>query len=140
MFRIPRSLTTAAIAALSLGGIVASGIATPASAAGGPPWGTEAASVGSLNFYNAQGQRITGGNLTDQPLAAYIEGTTTIRSGDNKATLFAYTPVNGVSPGGWSGEQVSTTTVYPNGAAPGSLATDTLPVVTGGTSTSDISR
>jgi hypothetical protein len=87
--------------------------------------------VGSLAFYNTAGQPVIGGNLSDLPIAAYTEGSATVRAGDTKATLYAYTPVNGESPGQWSGEALSASTVFPNAAAPGSLGTTSLPVVTG---------
>ena len=96
------------------------------------PWAlTEPNTVGSLNFYNAAGQQITGGNVTDDPTATYIEGTSTLRAKDTTATLFGYAPVLGQQPGQWSGELLSSSTTYPNSSAPGSLATATLPVVSG---------
>jgi hypothetical protein len=115
---------------VSLGAAV--GFAGTAFAAGNPPWEPVAnpPEVGSLQFFNAAGQQITGGNLTDSPIAAYVEGTSTIRSGDTKATLFAYTPVNGVAPGAWSGEQLGSSS-YPNSSAPAPLKTSALPVESG---------
>ena len=91
----------------------------------------ESNAVGTLVFYNAAGQQITSGNVTDAPLAAYVEGSATIRSGDTKATLFGYLPVAGEDPGQWSGEQFSASTTYPDVSAPSPLSSATLPVVTG---------
>ena len=82
-------------------------------------------------FYNAAGQQVTGGNLTDSPVAAYVEGTSTIRSGDSVATLYGYLPVNGQPTSEWSGEQLGLTTTFPNTGAPPPLNTATLPVETG---------
>jgi hypothetical protein len=48
--------------------------------------------------------QITGGNLTDQPLAAYVEGSAAPRSGDTIAALYGYLPKASQSPGQWSGE------------------------------------
>ncbi len=125
-----RSVALVTAALVGLGGLV--GLAGTASASGTPPWEPVGGpDVGSLAFFNSAGQQITGGNLTDAPLAAYVEGSTTLRNGDTKATLFGATPVSGVAPGQWSGEQLSGSTAFPNGSAPGPLATATLPVVTG---------
>jgi hypothetical protein len=122
------ALVTAAI--VGLGGLV--GLAGTASASGSPPWEPVGGNdVGSLAFFNSAGQQITGGNLTDGPLAAFVQGTTTLRANDTKATLFAATPVNGVAPGQWSTEQISGSTAFPNPSAPESLGTSVLPVVTG---------
>jgi hypothetical protein len=107
--------------------------ATPSSASTTPPWEPDGNSVGGLVFYNAAGSIITGGNVTDSPIAAYVAGTTVIRSGDTKATLYGFLPKNGVAPGAWSGEALSASTTYPNGSAPAAvqaLAAGT-PVVSG---------
>ena len=52
------------------------GFAGSAFAAGNPPWEPVAnpPEVGSLTFYNAAGQQITGGSTTAQPFAAYVQG------------------------------------------------------------------
>jgi tryptophanyl-tRNA synthetase len=104
-----------------------------ASATGNPPWEPIAnpPEAGSLTFYNAAGQQITGGSTTTQPFAAYIQGSTELHAGDVKATVLGYTPVNGQAPGAWSGEAISASTTYPNASAPGSLGTSSLPLVTG---------
>lgn len=125
------------------GGALVTAWAGTASAAGGPPWepinGPE---VGGLTFYNAAGNQITGGSITAQPIAAYVQGTAVPQSftGNTKATLFAYTPVDGQAPGTWSGQALSASTIYPNSAAPGALATSTLPVVTGASGDTSLSQ
>ena len=99
-----------------------------------PPWEPVAnpPQVGGLTFYNAAGQPITGGSISTAPLAAYVQGTNLTRSGDTKATLFAVTPIDGEAPGQWSGtDQLSSSTVFPNSSAPSTLASATLPLVTG---------
>jgi hypothetical protein len=96
-----------------------------------PPWEPDTSSVGGLTFYNAAGQQVTGGNLTDSPIAAFVLGGATIRSGDTKATLYGYVPVKGVAPGAWSGEQLGSSTTYPNTSAPAPLNASTLPLETG---------
>jgi hypothetical protein len=96
-----------------------------------PPWEPDAQSVGGLLFYNASGVAITGGNVTDSPLAAYVQGETIVRTGDTKATLYGYLPVDGQLPAAWSGEQLRASTAYPNASAPAPLNVSTLPVETG---------
>ena len=110
-------------------------IATPQAGAFTPaaPWEplplkTQA---GGLVFFNATGHPITSGSITSQPLAAYVEGTSVLNSANTQATLFAYTPTNGVPAGKWSGSQLGGTTHYPNASAPSPLNTSPLPVFTG---------
>jgi hypothetical protein len=123
---------TIAIGVLTLvSGVLTMGFAGPAGASGNPPWEPDPSSVGGLAFYNASGQQIYGGNLTDSPIAAYVEGSSTVRSGDTVATLYGYLPVNGELPTQWSGEQLGETTTFPNASAPAPLNTSTLPVETG---------
>ena len=116
----------------TIGPLVAVGGGT-AYAAGNPPWEPVAnpPEVGHLLFFNAAGEQITGGSINTSPLAAYVQGTTAIRSGDTVATLFGVTPVFGVAAGQWGGEQLSGTTSYPNATAPTALASSSLPLVTG---------
>jgi hypothetical protein len=117
-------------------------MATSASAATNTPWEpvTNPPEVGSINFFDANGFQIIGGSLTAQPLAAYAQGTTTIRSGDTKATLFGYLPVDGQAPGAWSGEALSASTTFPSTSAPSALASSALPLVTGGSGDESISQ
>ena len=117
---------SAALAAVALAAPAASSAAT---AAAGPPWGTDPNSVGSLTFYNSAGQVVTSGSITDSPIAAYVQGSNTIRSGDTKATLFGYLPVQGQAPGQWSGEAMSASTPYPPASGP--LKSSSLPIVSG---------
>ncbi len=127
-----RTKGTVAVGVLALvSGIFTVGLAGTASAAGNPPWEPDPSSVGGLAFFNAAGQQVTGGNLTDSPIAAYVEGSSTVRSGDTVATLYGYLPVKGQLPTQWSGEQLGLTTTFPNPSAPAPLNTSTLPVETG---------
>src|SRR5580658_898751 len=124
-----------ALLASTSGGLVAL-TAGAASASGNPPWEpvSNPPDVGALVFYNAAGQQVTGGQVSSQPIAAYVQGTATVQAGDNKATLYGFLPVNGQTPAQWSGEALDGATVYPNASAPGSLASSSLPLVTGGAS------
>lgn len=125
---------TAILGSQSVAGAAARVGATPVAAqvAATPPWEPDKTDeVGGLVFYNAEGQVITGGSLTDSPVAAYVEGTNTIVAGDTKATLFGYLPVKGQSPGQWSGEALGSSTTYPNPSYPSPLNTTGLPVEAG---------
>jgi hypothetical protein len=130
MNKFVRSIALVATATVAAGSLAA-GLGGTAFAAGNPPWEPDAGSVGGLVFFNAAGQQITGGNLSDSPLAAYVEGTKTVRAGDTKATLYGYDPVAGTAPGTWNGEALGSSTTYPNAGAPAPLNTATLPVESG---------
>jgi hypothetical protein len=127
--------TAAAFGCLLVGGtaltIGVTAATADASGTTAPPWEPDASSVGGLLLYNAVGQQVTGGNVTDSPIAAYIQGASTIQSGDTKATLYGYTPVSGEAPGAWTGFQLTTASAYPNAGAPSPLNTSPLPLVTG---------
>jgi hypothetical protein len=130
MKKLLKSGVAVAVGTLAAG-VLSLALAGTASASGPPPWEPDGNSVGGLIFYNAAGQQITGGNITTTPLAAYAQGTATIRAGDTTATLYGYLPVDGQSPGQWSGEALSGSTTFPNAAAPGAIGTSPLPLVTG---------
>jgi hypothetical protein len=129
------SLAAASILVSALSGtaaVVVSTIGAQSSAAAStPPWEPDPNSVGGLVFYNTLGAVITGGNLTDSPVAAYVEGTTAPRAGDTKASLFGFLPVDGQPTGQWSGEILGSSTAFPNGSAPSPLDDLTLPLETG---------
>jgi len=129
-----RSLVVGA-AALAVAGfsLAAGGGAALAAGGGGPtpPWESaiSPAPNGSITFYNAQGQVVTGGSITASGLGAYaVASTADPRSGDNKATLFLYTPVNGEAPGAWGGDAIGTSDTYPNTTAPDPIGTTANPV------------
>jgi len=130
MNKFVRSIALVATATVAAGSLAA-GFGGTAFAGTPPPWEPDANSGGALVFFNAAGQQITGGKVTDTPIAAYVEGTTTVRAGDTKATLYGYDPVAGTAPGTWGGEALGSSTTYPNSGAPAPLKTATLPVETG---------
>ncbi len=130
-------------AALAAGAITAptsSAATSPRLSETAPPWEPDPDSVGGLLFFNSAGDEITGGSITDSPIAAYVEGTNTIRAGDVKATLFGYLPVEGESTGEFQGESLGESTAYPNSSAPAPLNTATLPVETGASGDEDLSE
>jgi hypothetical protein len=130
MKRILTSVAAMAVGAIASGGLL-TGLASGAHASASPPWEPDPSSVGGLVFYNSAGHVITGGSTTESPLAAYVEGSATVRSGDNVATLFGFLPVKGQKPTQWTGEALSGSTTYPNSSAPKPLKSATLPVVSG---------
>jgi len=132
MKKLFTSLAAVSLITVTMGSL-AVGLSGSAFAAGNPPWEPVAnpPQAGSLTFYNAAGQQITGGSTTAQPFAAYVQGSTVLHAGDTKATVLGYTPVNGEAPGAWTGEAISASTKFPNAYAPGSLGTSSLPLVTG---------
>jgi hypothetical protein len=134
-----RTLAIGAVAAATVAGVgvMAGGGAAFAAGGGGstPPWySTETvAPEGSITFYNAQGQVVTGGNLTDTEMAAYaVASAPDTRTGDTKAVLYAYTPVEGENPLTWTGGELSLAEAYPNTSAPGGIGTTANPVLSGG--------
>ena len=131
--KIKFTKTFAAIAvAATAAGLALAGGGTASAYGTATPWvGTDANETGGLQFFNAAGTQIFGGNLSDAPLASYVVGTTVISSTNTKATVYGYLPNSGLAPGAWSGEQLSASTTYPNAAAPGALATTSYPVETG---------
>ena len=136
MNKFIRSIALVATATVAVGSLAAGFGGTAGAAA--PNWEPDANSVGGLLFFNAAGQQVTGGNVTDQPLAAFVEGTTVINAANTSATLFAALPVPATTPNPatWTTSQVSHSTVYsPEPAAvTAALGTTSLPVVTGSAS------
>lgn len=129
MKKLIRVLATAAVTVVAAGSL-STVFAGSAFAAGPPPWEPvgNPPEAGGLLFFNSSGTEITSGTI-NQPLAAYVVGTSTLRAGDSVATLDAYTPST-LPPGQWSGEQLSGSTNYPNASAPAPINTTSLPVVT----------
>src|SRR5262249_20274546 len=133
-----------ALATVGLGALAAHG-AIVTSGGGGPtpPWEASISPVpnGSVTFYNAKGQVVTGGSINDNGLGAFaVASTADGPAGRTKAGLFGNTPVLGENPGLWSGEQISASTNWPNGSAPAPIGATGNPVETnpgGDTSLSD---
>ncbi len=142
MRKLFRSAATVALAAVASGTLVA-GLTGTAEASTIPPWEVAQApattpavapnEVGGLTFYNSSGAVITGGNLSDNPIAAYIQGNAPLQGTPTLADLDGYTPTqNGVpvtSPGNWNGFSFGSSSLP--SSAPGALGTSSLPVYTG---------
>jgi hypothetical protein len=121
----------AGASALAIAGGLALAGAGSALAAGPAPWEPDPNAQGQVTFTDANGVPITGGNLSDSPLANFALGSTPGRTGDTKAVLFYYLPVKGVNSLSWNGGQVDGLTVYsPGSSLPPNLASTGLPVNT----------
>jgi hypothetical protein len=125
------------LAVVGAGLLTASDVALAGGGGGPPPpWESPTQTIspppaGSITFYNSKGQVVTGGSITASGLGAYaVASTLASDPAYTKATLFVYTPVSGELPALWSGEQISSSTNYPNSAAPGQLGTTANPVET----------
>ena len=131
-----------AAVALASGTLVA-GLAGTAHSATVPQWEVAQApattpavypnEVGGLTFYNSSGQVITGGNVSNNPIAAYIQGNTALQPHPTLVDLNGFDPTqSGVpvtAPGNWEEEPLGSSN-FPS-SAPGALGTSTLPVYTG---------
>jgi len=134
-----RTAIVAGLAGLGLaaGLVVGSGAAN--AAAPTPPYEPDPQGTGTISFYDASGNQITSGTITDAPIAAYAVGSQTIRAGDNKAALIAAQPNPNANTQLWNKDTLSSFTGYPLSTGPASIQTlsQTHPVVTG--SASDLS-
>ncbi|MFZ0251249.1 MAG: Ig-like domain-containing protein [Acidimicrobiales bacterium] len=142
MRKLFKALTTVAATALA-GGTLVAGFASTADAATVPPWEVVQApatnpavfpnEAGGLTFYNSSGQVITGGNITDNPIAAYIQGNTALQPAPTLVDLNGYDPTTSgapvPAPGNWSGVGLGSSNLP--SSAPGALGSSTLPVYTG---------
>jgi hypothetical protein len=87
-----------------------------------PPYEPDGNARGTLVFYDASGNVITGGNIADSPMAAYVKTSGAPRAQDTVATLFAAVPEPGANSGLWATTQMSGGNSYPVAGAPGPLA------------------
>jgi hypothetical protein len=134
------ALAACAICAAT-GGIILAGAGSASAQGTPPPWvpggvNQDQNAVGGLAFFDASGAPVTGGSLTDSPLAKYVVGLVKPRTiNDTKATLYGFVPVPGQTPDQWStNEQLGVSSNYPVTTAPAPINTTSLPVNTGGSS------
>ncbi|MCW2498186.1 Ig-like domain-containing protein [Jatrophihabitans sp.] len=141
--RFARAVASATIAGLALVGALVLDSGAASADPPTPPWqvsgNTDANEVGTLSLFDAAGQPVTGGSLSDAPSFAYAVGSAVGRAGDTKATLYGYLPKNGQAPGSWSNLQLSGSSTYPVTGAPASIST-TLPVFTGSATNTSIGQ
>src|SRR5713101_487096 len=96
-----------------------------------PPFEPDPNARGGVSFFNASSNVVTGGSITDSPIAAYVQATGLGRPSDTQATLFGYLAQPGVNPGLWPGEQMSAGNPYPVATAPPALANSPNPLEVG---------
>jgi hypothetical protein len=107
---------------------VAAALVAGVAGADTPPWqqtgnvNNDPNAVGTLAFYDATGTQIFSGSVGAAPFATYVVGSTALRSGDTKAALFAYLPNPNEPAGAWTGSLLTAGSTYPDGTAPGPLA------------------
>jgi hypothetical protein len=117
--RLAAVLVTAATA-LSTGG------GSAAYASGAVPW-TDTAVTGAIGLCDSSGHAIEGGNVNTTPFVWRAVSSTAAPSPYNAAgrtaTLYAFQPRQGVAPGDWSGDMLTSSTRYTNPAHPMTEAT-----------------
>lgn len=139
--RTPRWIRAAGLAA---GALLVPLMAMPASASSTPPpWEANQQSsgeeIGSLTFYDAAGNPVTGGTNLNH-LFDYAEASTPDPStpAGTKATLEFANPQPSTDPNNWYAAFASASTSYPNSSAPAPVGTSANPVVTLSTSDADL--
>jgi hypothetical protein len=108
--RIAAVTSTALVASIALGVSLAGATDTSH---------TDPDKVGTITLYDASGNPVTGGSLSD-PIAAYAVGSGGLPSG-TKAALFGYVADPSANPGDWTGSQLSAATDYPASGAPAGI-------------------
>jgi hypothetical protein len=130
--------SVAGIAALALAGIGLAATAAPASAAyvsTAPPAynnGTtvDPASAGSIALYDAAGNRVVGGSLTNLGGAIYAVASNAPRTGANKATLSVAAPDHTKVSSLWASQGLTASTNFPVAGSIPNVSTATGPVAT----------
>lgn len=119
--RLSIKSAVAGVSTLAVAGSMVIGFGGVASAAT-PPYdpASNGATQGTLSLYNASGQQITTGSLSTPP--AYVQADTdTGRPGDNKASIYAATPVKGANALTWPNDLIASAKTYPDASAPANL-------------------
>src|SRR5882672_4070212 len=70
-----------------------------------PPFEPDPNARGCLTFYDANGNVVTGGNISDSPMVGFALGSAPSRPGDNAGTLYAAQPAPGVPSQNWLTQQ-----------------------------------
>ena len=113
-----------AIGLCLVGPLMWSGLAEAATAV---PY-TDPNAVGYIGLCNQAGQQITSGSINTTPFAWRAVSTQPAQAPYNNAgrtaTLYGYQPHQGLLPGEWSGEQLTSSARYSNPANPMAAATD----------------
>jgi len=89
---------------------------------------TDPNAVGYIGLCNQAGQQITSGSITTTPFVWRAVSSQAAQAPYNNAgrtaTLYGYQPQQGLLPGEWSGEQLTSSARYSNPANPMAAATD----------------
>ncbi len=111
--------------AIVAGGVLAAGSAAHAAGSGTPY--TDPSAVGYIGLCNKAGQQITSGSITTTPFAwravSSVPAKAPYDESGRTATLYAFQPRQGIPPGEWSGEQLTSSSRYTNAAHPMVAAT-----------------
>jgi hypothetical protein len=130
---VRRTAVVAGLAGIGLiaGLVVGSGAAN--AAAPTPPYEPDPQGTGTISFYDASGNQITSGSITDSPIAAYAVASQTIVAGDSQAVLLGAQPNPSANTAGWNTDQLGSFTNYPLTTGPANIKTlsQTHPVETG---------
>ena len=105
----------AAGAAVAVIAAVAVALGVSSSSATTPPYEPDPNAVGTISFYNSSGAPISGGNVSDSPMAAYFVGSSmpTGSAGSQvQADIEFCTPISGEASGNWSCDQASAFTKF----------------------------
>jgi hypothetical protein len=125
--RLNRSVAMGAIAAMAA--VALPVLALPASAATTPPWEPDPQAIGTLQFFNAAGQQVFGGNNLSH-LFDFVLASSADTTGGTKAALTFGAPAPGVPTGTWFNALGSAATAFPSATAPGTLKSNPNPLVT----------
>ena len=130
-----RALVGAGSLAAVTAGMLAFGTGA-AYAATTPPWEPDPSSVGTITFYDTNGNVITSGSTSTGPFAAYAVGSAAPRSTDAQAQILFANPDPSSTPPNWYKESAGLYTAYPLTTGPSNIQTlsHTNPVVAGGSS------
>jgi len=109
----------AVLAGIVLSAIITVSLAGVASAAGSVPY-QDPNAVGYIGFCDTNGQAVTSGNINDQPPLSIAVSSEPAPPGYDKgaAVLVAYQPRKGLDPGEWSGDLLTSGSVFTNPAHP----------------------
>jgi hypothetical protein len=131
-----RKATAGFASAASVAGVFLLGMASASAAT--PPWENTTSSpnaVGTISFYDTTGAQITGGAISDSPLAKYFVGSVAPQANGTQAVITACLPQAGVLPDNWSCDYLTSPHNYPVTSGPSSITslTSAHPVATGNT-------
>ena len=107
-----------------------------AASAAAPAWEPDTGNaVGTLTFYDASGNVISGGSTSTAPFAAYAVGSSVIRAGDAQAQLLFANPDHTLATTSWFKTNVGLYTANPTTTAPANInsLSSSHPVVAGAT-------